>query len=80
MAATPTKYCPYLLVVLGIGMGNSGVEKGYPYPNPEIPLPGMPGRGISGLGSQVPLVPSILCQVVRNPGVLSQVNVGYQVS
>ncbi len=36
--------------LLGIGMGNPGVEKGYPYPNPEIPVPGMLGRGISGLG------------------------------
>jgi len=25
--------------------------KGTHYPNPEIPLPSMPGRGISGLGS-----------------------------
>jgi hypothetical protein len=65
---------------IGIGMGNPGVEKGYPYPNPEIPLPSMPGRGILGLGSQVPLVLSFLCQVVRKPGILSWVNVEYQVS
>ena len=35
---------------VGIGMGNPGVKKGYPYPNPEIPLPSIPGRGILGLG------------------------------
>ena len=52
--------------LLGIGRGNPGVEKGYPYPNPKIPIPGMPGRRISGLGSQVPLVPSVYCQVVKN--------------
>jgi hypothetical protein len=72
-------YC-HLYPWLGIGTDNPGVEKGYPYPNPEIPLPSMPGRGISGLGLWVPLVPSILCRVVRKPSILSQVHVGYWVS
>jgi len=57
-------------------MGNPGVENGYPYPNPEIPLPLMPGTGIAGLGWQVPLVPGILSWVVRKPIILSWVHVG----
>jgi len=43
----------FVLIILesiGIGMGNPGVEKGYPHPNPEIPLPSIPDRGILGLG------------------------------
>jgi hypothetical protein len=60
--------------LVGIGTGNPGVEKGYPYPNPEIPIPRMPGMGISGLGWQVPLVPGILSRVVRKPGILCQIH------
>jgi len=58
---------------IGIGTGNPGVEKGYPYPNPEIPLPGIPGRGISGSGWRVPLLPGVLCRVVIKPVALSRV-------
>ena len=60
-----TMFCPWTW--LGISRGNPRVKKGYPYPNPEIPLPGMPDRGFLGLGWQVPLVPGILCWVVRIP-------------
>jgi hypothetical protein len=60
-------------VAVGIGAGNPGVEKGYPYPNPEIPLPGIPGRGVSGLGWRVPLVPGVLSRAVRNPAMSSRV-------
>jgi hypothetical protein len=59
---------------IGIGTGNPGVEKGYPYPNPEIPVPSIPGTGISGLGWRVPLVPGVLSQVVRKPGVSCRVH------
>ena len=60
-----------------IGTGNSGVEKGYPYPNPKIPLPLMTGIGIEGLGWQVARVPDVMCWVVRKPITLSWVHVGF---
>ena len=54
-------------------MGNPRVEKGYPYPNPEIPLLRVLGRGILGSGWRVPLLPGILCWVVIKPIALSWV-------
>ena len=57
-------------LVIGIGTGNPRVEKGYHYPNPEIPIPSILGMGILGLGWWVPLVLGILFQVVRKPSIL----------
>jgi hypothetical protein len=43
---------------LEIGIGNPGVEKGYPYP--EIPLHLSQIWVFAGLGSQVLMLPSVL--------------------